>query len=87
MHYATKENFQHIIHELRGGVRDYMITVKVRENEPFEKAFRRFTKACEKSGLMSEIKKHQHFEKPSEQRKRRINAARRKMRKLMAEAR
>ncbi len=71
----------------KGGVRKYMITVKVRENEPFEKAFRRFTKACEKSGLMSEIKKHQHFEKPSEQRKRRINAARRKMRKLMAEAR
>ena len=37
-----------------------MITVKVRDNEPFEKAFKRFTKACEKSGLMSEIKKHQH---------------------------
>ena len=72
---------------MKGGVKQYMITVKVRENEPFEKAFRRFTKACEKSGLMSEIKKHQHFEKPSEQRKRKINAARRKMRKLMAEAR
>ena len=63
-----------------------MITVKLRDNEPFEKAFRRFTKACGKSGLMSEIKKNQHFEKPSEQRKRSVNAARRKMRKLMVEA-
>ena len=59
--------------------------VKIRENEPFEKAFRRFTKACEKSGLMSDIKKHQHFEKPSERRKRKLASARRKMRKIMAE--
>ncbi len=64
-----------------------MIHVKVRDNEPFEKALRRFTKACEKSGLMSDIKKHQHYEKPSEQRKRQVNAARRKIRKLMAEQR
>lgn len=62
-----------------------MITIKVRDNESFEKAFKRFTKACEKAGLMSDIKKHQHFEKPSEQKKRKMNAARRKMRKLMAE--
>lgn len=62
-----------------------MIHVKVRDNEPFEKALKRFTKACEKSGLMAEIKKHQHYEKPSERRKRRENATRRKIRKLMAE--
>jgi len=62
-----------------------MITVKIRDNEPFEKAFKRFTKACEKSGLMADIKRHQHYEKPSEQRKRRNNQARRKMRKLMLE--
>ncbi len=62
-----------------------MIHIKVRENEPFEKALKRFTKACEKSGLMADIKKHQHFEKPSERRKRKENAARRKIRKLMAE--
>ena len=59
-----------------------MPSVKVRDGEAFERAFKRFTKACEKSGLMSEIKKHQHFEKPSERRKRKINAARRKMHKL-----
>lgn len=63
-----------------------MIHIKVRDNESFEKALKRFTKACEKSGLMADIKKHQHFEKPSERRKRKENAAKRKMRKLMQEA-
>ncbi len=61
-----------------------MPAVKVRENEPFEKALKRFTKQCEKAGLMSDIKKHQHYEKPSEKRKRKIAAARRKQRKLQA---
>lgn len=60
-----------------------MPSVKVRDNESFEKALRRFTKACEKAGLMSEIRKHQHFEKPSERRKRKFNAARRKQRRMM----
>ena len=57
--------------------------VKVREGEPFERAFRRFMKSCEKAGLMAEIRKHQRYEKPCEARKRKSNAARRKMRKLM----
>jgi len=57
--------------------------VKIRDGEPFERAFRRFTKSCEKSGLMAEIRKHQRYEKPSEARKRKSNQARRKMRKLM----
>ncbi|NQS97783.1 MAG: 30S ribosomal protein S21 [candidate division Zixibacteria bacterium] len=56
--------------------------VKIRENEPFEKAFRRFVKSCEKSGLMAEIRKHQRYEKPSDARKRKSNAAKRKMRKI-----
>jgi small subunit ribosomal protein S21 len=59
-----------------------MPAIKVRDGESFERAFKRFTKQCEKAGLMSDIKKHQHFEKPSERRKRKLNAAKRKMRKL-----
>ena len=59
-----------------------MPSIKIREGENFEKAFKRFTKACEKAGLMSDIKKHQHFEKPSERKKRKLNAAKRKLRKL-----
>jgi len=56
--------------------------IRVREGESFDKALKRFTKACEKAGLMSDIKKHQQYEKPSERRKRKLNAARRKMRKI-----
>ncbi len=59
-----------------------MTGVKVRDDESFEKALRRFNKFCEKTGILSDIKKHQHFEKPSERRKRKLNAARRKMRKI-----
>jgi small subunit ribosomal protein S21 len=59
--------------------------VRVRDDESFERALRRFNKFCEKTGILSDIKKHQHFEKPSERRKRKLNAARRKMRKLQAE--
>jgi len=55
-----------------------MAGVLVREGEPFEKALKRFKKTCEKAGIMTEMKKHQHFEKPSERRKRKIAAAKRK---------
>ncbi len=60
-----------------------MPSVKVREGESFEKALRRFTKACEKAGILSDYRKHQHFEKPSERRKRKLKAAIRKQRKMM----
>jgi small subunit ribosomal protein S21 len=59
-----------------------MTGVKVRDNESFEKALRRFNKTCERSGILADIKKHQHFEKPSERRKRKRNAAKRKSRRV-----
>lgn len=61
-----------------------MTGVRVRDDESFERALRRFNKFCEKTGILTDIKKHQHFEKPSERRKRKLNAARRKMRKLQS---
>lgn len=57
--------------------------IKIRDNENFERAFKRFTKACEKCGLMAEIRKHQHYMKPSEARKRKSAAARRKLKKML----
>ena len=60
------------------GDHSVMPGVLVREDEPFERALKRFKKACEKAGVISDMKKHQHFEKPSERRKRKENAARRK---------
>ncbi len=56
--------------------------IKVRDNENFEKALRRFTKACEKAGLMSELRKRKHFEKPSEKKKRKLKLAQRKQRRM-----
>ncbi len=56
--------------------------VTIRNGEPFEKALKRFKKSCEKAGIISDMKKHQHFEKPSERRKRKLNAAKRKRMKL-----
>ncbi len=56
--------------------------VKVREEETFKRALKRFKKACEKAGIISEMKKHQHYEKPSERKKRKLNTAKRKRMKL-----
>jgi small subunit ribosomal protein S21 len=55
--------------------------VRVRDDESFEKALRRFNKFCEKTGILTDIKKRQHFEKPSEIKKRKIAAAKRKNRR------
>lgn len=61
-----------------------MPSVRVREGEDFEKALKRFRRACERAGLISDIRKHQRYEKPSQKRKRKLAAARRRQRKLMA---
>lgn len=58
-----------------------MTGVRVRDDESFEKALRRFNKFCEKAGILSDFKKHQHYEKPSETKKRKMAAARRKARR------
>jgi small subunit ribosomal protein S21 len=52
--------------------------VKVRDNEPFENALRRFKKQCEKAGVLSEIRKREYYEKPSVKRKRKLLAAKKK---------
>ncbi len=59
-----------------------MLFVKIRENEPFDRAFRRFTKSCEKAGVMAEIRRRQRFEKPSEIKKREESQNLRKIRKM-----
>ncbi len=64
-----------------------MPIVTVREDEHFENALRRFKRKCEKSGVLTELKKRQHFEKPSVKRKRRAMQARKKMLRKLAEER
>ena len=51
--------------------------IEIRDGEAIEKALRRFTKTCERAGILSDIKKFRHYEKPSEERNRKLNAARR----------
>jgi small subunit ribosomal protein S21 len=62
-----------------------MPVVKVREDESLENALRRFKRKCEKSGILSELKKRQHYEKPSVRRKRKALAARKKLLKRLAQ--
>lgn len=60
-----------------------MSEVIIEEDENFERALRRFKKKCEKAGILSDLRRHRHYEKPSERRKRKIQAARRKGRRTM----
>ncbi|HEV7667849.1 MAG TPA: 30S ribosomal protein S21 [Thermoanaerobaculia bacterium] len=65
-----------------------MPVVHVREEESFENALRRFKRKIEKSGILTELRKRQHFEKPSVKRKRKTIQARKKQaRKLVEERR
>jgi len=61
-----------------------MSSITVEENEPLDKALKRFKKACQKSGILAEIRKREHYEKPSVKKKRKMEAARRKMRRQLA---
>lgn len=59
--------------------------VKLKENESFEGALKRFKKQCEKAGLMYELRKREHYEKPSVRRKKKALAARKRaLKKLKA---
>ena len=52
-----------------------MPEVRVRENEPFDYALRRFKRACEKAGVLTETRKREYYEKPTQERKRKKAAA------------
>ncbi|RJQ23157.1 MAG: 30S ribosomal protein S21 [Nitrospiraceae bacterium] len=52
--------------------------VRVGENDSFENVLRKFKKQCEREGILSEIKKREHYDKPSVKRKKKAIAARKK---------
>ncbi|MBI2369174.1 MAG: 30S ribosomal protein S21 [Deltaproteobacteria bacterium] len=60
--------------------------IRVKENEPFEVALKRFKKQCEKAGILSEIRKREHYEKPSVKRKKKAQAARKRALKRLRKA-
>jgi small subunit ribosomal protein S21 len=53
----------------------FMTTIKVKENEPFEVAMRRFKRTIEKTGLLTELRAREFYEKPTAERKRKLAAA------------
>ena len=58
-----------------------MAQVIVRENESLESALKRFKRSCARDGVMSELRKREHYEKPSVKRKIKSEAARKKAKK------
>ncbi|WPM32464.1 30S ribosomal protein S21 [Hydrogenobacter sp. T-2] len=60
-----------------------MAIVEIMENEPFEKAFKRFKRIVEKEGILTEVKRRQFYEKPSEKKKRKERQARKRIIKAL----
>jgi small subunit ribosomal protein S21 len=64
-----------------------MPSVKVRESEHFDAALRRFKRACEKAGILTELRRREYYEKPTQERKRKKAAAvKRHMKRISREA-
>ena len=65
-----------------------MPNIRVKENEPFEVAMRRFKRSCEKAGVLAEVRRREFYEKPTSERKRKAAAAvKRHMKKVSREGR
>jgi len=52
--------------------------VEIKENEPLEKALRRFKKKIEREGILRQVKARKHYEKPSVRKRRKMREAKKK---------
>ena len=59
-----------------------MAQVIIRDGENLESALKRFKRSCARDGVMSELRKREHYEKPSVKRKKKSEAARKKAKKF-----
>jgi small subunit ribosomal protein S21 len=65
-----------------------MPVVRIKENEPFDVALRRFKRSCEKAGVLAEVRRREFYEKPTSVRKRKAAAAvKRHLKKMSRETR
>mgnify|MGYP002583004733 FL=1 len=55
-----------------------MAEIRVKENETLDSAHRRFKRQCARSGVLTELRKREHYEKPSVKRKKKSEAARKR---------
>ena len=68
--------YRSIFQQSEGG--KFMSEVKVKENESLDSALRRFKRSCAKDGIMGEVRKREHYDKPSVRRKKKSEAARKR---------
>lgn len=64
--------------DVTGGREVTMSEVRVKENESLDSALRRFKRNCAKAGIMGEVRKREHYDKPSVKRKKKSEAARKR---------
>ncbi len=55
-----------------------MAEIRLKENESLDNALRRFKRQCSKAGVLAEVRKREHYEKPSVRRKKKSEAARKR---------
>ena len=55
-----------------------MAEIRVKQDESLDSALRRFKRSCAKSGVLSDLRKHEHYESPSARRRKKSEAARAK---------
>ncbi len=55
-----------------------MSEVRIKDNESLDSALRRFKRSCAKAGVLAEVRKREHYEKPSVKRKKKSEAARKR---------
>jgi len=55
-----------------------MSEVTIKDNETLDNALRRFKRNCAKAGIMGEVRKREHYDKPSVRRKKKSEAARKR---------
>ncbi len=55
-----------------------MSEIRVKENESLDSALKRFKRQCAKAGVLAEVRKREHYEKPSVKRKKKSEAARKR---------
>ena len=65
-----------VLYCTKGGIE--VSEIRIKENESLDSALRRFKRSCARSGVLAEVRKREHYEKPSVRRKKKSEAARKR---------
>ena len=67
-----------LVRKCRTGGEGSKLEIRVGENESLESALKRFKRKCARSGVLAEVRRREHYEKPSVKRKKKAEAARKR---------